>query len=207
VSAERAAAVVHLSDHAHHEIPAGVVPGTTVLALPETLTFDEWAELGLQLRAALNSTAWWVGDWLVYAHERWTTPEDRGAVYQRLADLGFDGETVERYRRVCALFPPTLRHEALSWSHHAVVAALDLEEACELLITAHDQGWSCRRLREAVRATRAIDVPSTEVSQPVRGIAVHFKGSEVPPVVAERLARAIEKALAQVGVAGDVKVR
>jgi hypothetical protein len=34
-----------------------------------------------------------------------------------------------------------------------------------------------------------------------------LQSSEVPPVVAERLARSIEKALAQVGVDGDVTVR
>jgi hypothetical protein len=181
--------------------------GTTVLALPDELTVEAWAELGTQLRTAHNSTAWWLGDWLVYAGTKYQDdPEQRASVNRHLAELGFEHETIDRYRRVCALFPPTLRHEALSWSHHAEVASLDLEEACDLLIAAKEDGWSCRRLREKVRATRAIEAPSTEVPA-VRGIAVSFKSSEVPPVVAERLARSIEKALREAKVDGDVKVR
>jgi hypothetical protein len=181
--------------------------GTTVLALPADMSLDEWAELGGRLGSALTSTAWWVGDWLVYAWQRWPESQDRAAVLTRLADLGFEHDTIDRYRRVCALFPPTLRHENLSWSHHDVVASLDLEEACDLLIAAADSGWSVRALREKVRATRVIEAPSTEVPAAVRGIAVSFKSSEVPPVVAERLARSIEKALRDAKVDGDVKVR
>jgi hypothetical protein len=189
--------------------------GTTVLAVPESYTLDEWAQLGAQLAAAATSVPWWIGDWLVFAHTHFeldgdgnTTSSGEAAVRRHLADLGFEHETVERHRRVAALFPPNLRHEKLTWTHHNEVAGLELEEAVDLLVAAADNRWSTRQLRDAVKAARAIEVTATDTTaeQVAHALVVRFRG-DVAPVVAERLARGLEKTLRDLGVDGDVKVR
>ena len=184
----------------------GTVFGAVALGLPTDMDLDTWAELGGRLAKVHGATTWWVGDWLVFGFERFGDPAERGQVMERLAALGYSPDTIKRYAQVSALFPPNLRHEGLSWSHHSEVAGVELEEACDLLIAAADQGWSTRTLREVVKETRAIEPPEP-TPESVRGITVSFAGSDVAPVVAERLARAIDGTMAKLGVDGSVTVR
>jgi hypothetical protein len=188
--------------------------GATVLALPDDLTHDEWAALGVHLHTAMNSTAWWVGDWLLYGHLRFDTDEggeirSAGAATSRqyLAALGFEHEEIVRPRRVASVFPPGTRHERLSWSHHLEVAALDGADAHHLLNEAEENGWSTRELREHVRRHQAIDVQEAlpGLAKPLR-LSVKFRAPVGDRDLLERAAERFNAVLVELGLDGEVKL-
>jgi hypothetical protein len=188
--------------------------GTTVLAIPDDLTLDQWAAIGNDLRSAINSTPWWVGDWLVYAQQRFETDEAGNAVSsgvaevnRRLADLGFEHAQTLRCLRVAAKFPPAARREELSWAHHDEVSALDSSTANHLLNEAVECGWSTAQLRDQVRRHKALN-PAQEAlpghSRPVR-FSVRFTPPEDPQVLV-RLEERLNAVLAELGIDGQVKL-
>jgi hypothetical protein len=196
-------------------VPAEPIYGTTVLAIPNDVTIDQWADIGTTLRSAINSTPWWIGDWLIYAHQHFETDPDgnatstgAAAVRRRLADLGFEHDTVERCKRVAAKFPPADRREGLSWAHHLEVAALDSADAHHLLNEALEAGWSTRELREHVRRLQAIDTGGQEalpgLAKPVR-MSWTLTGVEDPRVLDE-VETAVNEVLKRYGIEGKVKV-
>jgi hypothetical protein len=196
-------------------IPAEPVYGTTVLAIPDGATIEQWADIGVALRAAVNSTPWWVGDWLIYAHQHFERDDDgnatstgEAAVRRHLADLGFEHDTVERCKRVAAKFPPADRRERLSWAHHLEVTALDSADAHHLLNEALEAGWSTRELREHVRRLQAIDTTGQEalpgLAKPVR-MSLVLKGVASPDVL-DQVEAEITEVLARHGIEGKVRV-
>jgi hypothetical protein len=189
------------------------VYGTTVLAIPEGLTLDQWTEIGAHLATAVNSTPWWVGDWIIYAHTTFETDDDGNAISTggaavrvRLAELGFEHETIDRCRRVAAKFPPSARHETLSWAHHLEVAALEPDDAHRLLHEAATEAWSTRDLRERVRRLTAIDTQEAlpGLARPVR-MSLVLKGVTDAAVI-DRVEARLNAVLAEFGIEGQVKV-
>lgn len=202
------------------EVPERLMPaeptfGTTVLALPDNLTIDQWADIGAQLATALTSTPWWVGDWLIYAHTHYETDDDGNAitttgaaVRRHLAELGYEHETIDRYRRVAALFPPNARHEDLSWAHHSEVAGLDATDAHQLLNEASVEHWSTRELRERVRRLRAVEASAVDtlpgLAKPVR-MSLVLTGVTDAGVI-DRVEKRLNAVLSEFGIEGKVKV-
>ncbi len=191
--------------------------GTTVLAIPDGTTIDEWSELGAQLRQALSSTPWWVGDWLEFARTHYETDQagnalstGTAAVNRYLAQLGYEPELTIRYQRVAAKFRPSSRHEDLSWNHHLEVAPLDESDAHRLLNEATVEAWSTRELREHVRRLQAIDTTGQEalpgLGKPMR-LTVRFGAGVIgDPAVLEQAATRIGQVLEELGLDGEVKV-
>src|SRR4051812_30846184 len=65
------------------------VPRKTGLYLPPKLPFGRWRHIGRQLYLISNSTAWWLGDWLIYGEDEYSDRyvkaiEDTGLNYQTL---------------------------------------------------------------------------------------------------------------------------
>jgi hypothetical protein len=189
------------------------VYGTTVLAIPDGLTLDQWAEIGAHLRVAMDSTPWWVGDWIIYARNSYELDSDgnavstqEAAVRRRLAELGFEHETIDPYRRVAAKFPPSARHEDLSWTHHFVVSSLEPDDAHRLLHEAATEGWSTRDLREHVRRLTAIDTQEAlpGLGRPVR-MSLVLKGVTDAAVI-DRVEARLNAVLVEFGIEGQVKV-
>ncbi|MBR7826382.1 LmbU family transcriptional regulator [Actinospica sp. MGRD01-02] len=130
----------------------------TSLLLREGLTIEEWTRIGVQLDRTMDSSTWWLGDWLVYGRSRF--PER----YRRVIEVtAFDYQTLRNYAWVANRVPPPRRRPALSFQHHAEVAALDAALQSEWLALAEQNRWSRNRLRTEVRAAlRAVDAPPTE---------------------------------------------
>lgn len=145
--------------------PLPVVPGTltpTALLLEGNMTFEEWRAAGVPLLRAGESLGWWIGDWLLYGEENF------GSAHREVEDwTGLVPQGLYDAKWVVSKFPDiSLRHENLTFSHHREVAAIDDLDAREWLLATAEKGevdeegvrrrWSVRRLREEVRALRAV---------------------------------------------------
>ncbi|WP_433464568.1 LmbU family transcriptional regulator [Spirillospora sp. CA-128828] len=121
----------------------------TYLRLPPTLSFASWKRVGRQLFLISDSSAWWLGDWLVFGAENY---RDR---YRRaVTETGLTYGTLRNYAWVARRFEASRRHDGLSFQHHFEVASLPETEQDLWLARAAELGWSKRRLREELRSSR-----------------------------------------------------
>lgn len=138
-----------------HSPTAGAVPGRTVLTtkvglqIPTGMAYDEWERSGRQLAGVLDSSSWWLGDWLVYGKDHYTDRYQRG-----IAAVGLSYQTLRNYAWVSRRFAFTRRRPALSFQHHAELASLQVEQQDFWLDRAEEQQWSTKQLRGALRAAR-----------------------------------------------------
>ncbi|GGO48543.1 hypothetical protein GCM10012286_44430 [Streptomyces lasiicapitis] len=119
------------------------------LSLPEYLPLEHWKTIGEQIFAIVDSSAWWLGDWLVFGQQ--TYPHRyRDAIEQ----TSLDYQTLRNYAWIARKFPPSRRRDGLSLQHHAEVAALPAEEQDRWLGEAESRAWSRNELRRHLRAAR-----------------------------------------------------
>jgi hypothetical protein len=123
------------------------------LAIPKKQTFDQWVEMGRELADGQKVINWWVGDW-------WAAGTHRYGERAKVAAEGIFGrefQTIANVASVCRSFETSRRREALTFSHHAEVAALPPKEADGLLDRAEHEGLSRRDLRiEAMKRKVAL---------------------------------------------------
>lgn len=111
------------------------------------MTLDNWVECGRRLGAVGRGVGWWIGDWLIYGNERY------GEKYVRASRItGYDTQTLMNMAYVASRFDYLRRREPLSWSHHAEVAALEIDDQERWLTFAIDHRLSVRSLRQEVKA-------------------------------------------------------
>jgi hypothetical protein len=119
------------------------------LHLPDQLPYDAWEEAGQKIFRIVDSSAWCLGDWLVYGQDRY---DDR---YRRAVDAaGLDYQTLRNYAWVARKFELSRRREQLSFQHHAELASLPPADQDAWLDRAIEHGWSRTQLRREVRAAR-----------------------------------------------------
>jgi hypothetical protein len=116
------------------------------LHLPHRLSFDRWLTMGQQLSAIATSSAWCLGDWVVYGQDTYT-----GRYRAAIERTSLDYQTLRNYAWVVRRFPHHRRRAELSFGHHAEVAALSEPEQDFWLGKATKLGWSRNRLRRQVR--------------------------------------------------------
>jgi hypothetical protein len=115
----------------------------------QELSFEEWAEQGRRLGVMGRAAGWWVGDWLTFGNLAY------GERYARASRItGYDVQTLMNMAYVASRFDVSRRREALSWSHHAELAALPPDEQDRWLDQAEADRFSVRCLREALRTER-----------------------------------------------------
>ncbi|GAA4198944.1 hypothetical protein GCM10022252_50090 [Streptosporangium oxazolinicum] len=130
-------------------LDASAKPRRTGLQLPSSLPFDTWRRIGHQISLIADSSAWWLGDWLVYGETEYT---DR---YKRaVEESSLDIQTLRNYAWVARRFPVSRRRDKLSLQHHAEVAALPEHEQMLWLDRAERFNWSRNRLRSQIKAHR-----------------------------------------------------
>jgi len=118
------------------------------LQLPRRLSFEKWVSIGQQLSAVSSSSAWCLGDWLVYGQETYT-----GRYRDAIEQTSLDYQTLRNYAWIVRRFTWSRRREALSFGHHAEVAALSEPEQDFWLRKAEELGWSRNQLRHQVRTS------------------------------------------------------
>ncbi|CAM5565670.1 LmbU family transcriptional regulator [Streptomyces fumanus] len=129
-----------------------LVTRRTAMSLPPGLPLAQWRHLGRQMFVVADSSAWWMGDWLIYGRSEYP---DR---YRRaLAETGLDYQTLRNYAWVAGKYAPSERRARLSFQHHAEVAGMPVAERDEWLSRAERGGWSRNELRRRLRAHRYSD--------------------------------------------------
>jgi ADP-ribose pyrophosphatase YjhB (NUDIX family) len=118
------------------------------LQLPARIGFGRWVQVGEQLAAIHSSSAWCLGDWLVYGETAY-----RGRYREAIEQTSLDYQTLRNYAWVAKRFSLPRRRDGLSFAHHAEVAVLQEAEQDYWLRKAEELGWSVKRLRAEVRAS------------------------------------------------------
>ncbi|MFI2782749.1 LmbU family transcriptional regulator [Streptomyces sp. ALB3] len=126
------------------------------LQLPEALSFDEWERAGRQLAGVLDSSSWWLGDWLTYGKNHYVDRYQQG-----LRTAGLRYQTLRNYAWVARRFEVERRRARLTFQHHAEVASLPVEGQEEWLSRAEELAWTTKQLRTALRKSRDADVVDT----------------------------------------------
>jgi hypothetical protein len=112
----------------------------------EGMSFAEWQAYGRRLGVMGRSAGWWIGDWLAYGNHAF------GERYARASRItGYDAQTLMNMAYVASRFDASRRRGNLSWSHHAVIAAMEPEAQDHWLARAEKDRLSVRCLRESIR--------------------------------------------------------
>ncbi len=126
---------------------AAILPRTG-LNLPSSLSFENWLRIGEVLSTVRTSSAWCLGDWLIYGEMAYT-----GRYRDAIKQTSLDYQTLRNYAWVARRFSLSRRRDALSFGHHAEVASLSEPEQDFWLRKAETLGWSTSRLRREVRSS------------------------------------------------------
>lgn len=128
------------------------------LQMSETLTFQEFINLGRSLTEVGDSLAWWVGDWIEQG-----TVIYGGKYEEALKVMALDYQTLRKYALVARRFAqPSRRRESLSFAHHEVVASLEPADADAWLERAETERWSRDELREQLQTSRNVARRATD---------------------------------------------
>lgn len=200
--------------------PTAPATGSPVsLTIAPDVTFDQWVDVGRPILNAAAMSPWYIGDWLLYAEQRWATNEtgdeitsERARIRRAVASVAnVDLESLRSYRWVAGNIEPARRRAGVSWSHHQQVAALAPEIADPLLAQAETEGWSMRELRQAVKQVETLDVDEAD-EQPVKPLRIAMRivadeadRAEVEKLLAAHVAQ-LSKQLARRKVAATVEV-
>ncbi|MFC6085313.1 LmbU family transcriptional regulator [Sphaerisporangium aureirubrum] len=130
------------------------------LRLPPTLSFDEWELAGRRLSGIIDSSCWWLGDWLVFGKDRYADRYQRGIVA-----AGLQYQTLRNYAWVSRRFLFHRRRESLTFQHHAELASLPVEVQDNWLDQAEQGGWTTKQLRNAVQLSRQAALPASAASR------------------------------------------
>ncbi|WP_323747974.1 LmbU family transcriptional regulator [Catenulispora rubra] len=129
----------------------------TSLHLPPGLAWSEWRRLGRQIFVIADSSAWWLGDWLIYGQNCYPNRYKRA-----VAETSLDYQTLRNYAWVARKVPVERRREGLGFQHHAEVAGLAAGDQDEWLSRAEEQGWTRNELRRQIRAAQRKDASAAE---------------------------------------------
>lgn len=157
------------------------------LHVPVGTSFEDWARVGRQLSGIVDSSAWWLGDWLVFGKTHYAD------CYQlAIQGAGLRYQTLRNYAWVARRFDVSRRRAKLTFQHHAEVASLPVPEQDRLLDQAEQETWTTKQLRIAIQQDRAgesedpalapassrIDLPRSRVSiwrQAADSVGVDFE--------------------------------
>ncbi|WP_308013357.1 LmbU family transcriptional regulator [Streptomyces beigongshangae] len=137
------------------------------LHIPAGLAFEEWERAGRQLSGLLNSSSWWLGDWLVYGKDHYADRYERG-----IRAAGLQYQTLRNYAWVSRRFELHRRRSALSFQHHAELASMPVDDQETWLDRAERMKWSTKQLRNAIRARRQLTPQETRTGAATRQLAV-----------------------------------
>lgn len=121
-------------------------PTETALVLRPGLDFEEWQDVGKQLRRVEKAALWWLGDWLNYGERAY------GEMYsQALEETEYDEGTLRNAKWVSSRVQLSLRSDKVPYKVHQEVASLEPEQQRALLAEAASEGLTVREVRTRVR--------------------------------------------------------
>jgi hypothetical protein len=120
------------------------------LTLPESLSFEQWAEVGRNLCRSDQVMKWWIGDWAAFGLRKYGQlkefAEINGINYQSLRDMAWVSEKVELSRR----------RDNLEWSKHREVAALEPKDQEKWLAKAEAEELPVVEIRRQIRQSQGV---------------------------------------------------
>ncbi|MCA1457759.1 hypothetical protein I6F35_32020 [Bradyrhizobium sp. BRP22] len=130
------------SDPITPDLPHHAEISQTGLFMPPGLHIEQWKAIGKRLMTIETGIQWALGDWWVYGHHNY------GNRAEAAKKLPYEFGSLMNLGTVARKFPPSLRNEALSFSHHVAVAALEPNDRVSWLKKAAAMHWSVKRLRD-----------------------------------------------------------
>jgi predicted HicB family RNase H-like nuclease len=118
------------------------------IEFPRKISLERWLAIGRQLSTVVTSSAWCLGDWMIYGEKTFT-----GRYREAIEQTSLDYQTLRNYAWVARRFPRARRRENLSFAHHAEVASMPQPEQDFWLRKAENLGWSRNKLRREVRTS------------------------------------------------------
>jgi len=148
------------------ELRAGGVLDTTgtSLQLDPDLPYEKYEQLGAALGLINRSCSWWIGDWLLFGEGAY-----RERFAQAIEATGLAEQTLLNRLWVCRSVPPSRRQPSLSFSTHALVAALPGREQKTWLKRAAEGGWTRAQLETRMRENGRVE-PEEPPSLPPGGV-------------------------------------
>lgn len=89
-----------------------------------------------------RASPWWIGDMLNAGDVRFGEN-----FYQICEGYGISADQLQRYQSVARRVPAPNRRPGLSWSAHAMVARLPVDEQQTVLLEAERRGWTSEEIR------------------------------------------------------------
>ncbi|PTY03323.1 hypothetical protein DB346_05435 [Verrucomicrobia bacterium LW23] len=136
---------------------------------PESITEEQFREVGSLIAGVQRSLPWYWGDWLAFASQSATRAgrnarmhiDDGPALYHLAEELShLSYQTLRNYKSVCEAIPLYRRKYSLSFTHHQIVANIpDPAEQDNWLDEAEKKGWSVSELRMAIRLAYRTEEP------------------------------------------------
>lgn len=127
------------------------------LAVEGQPSLDEWLEVGTLLNKASDSVHWWIGDWLNYGMEHYSSTYDKAMELLENKGLNFHYGTIRNDKYVALQIALSRRRDSLKWSHHQEVAPLPPEQQEYWLNYAEEHELTTRELRAAIKGAK--DLP------------------------------------------------
>jgi N6-adenosine-specific RNA methylase IME4 len=128
------------------------------LLLDDTITKDEWHDIGGVLKTMEGCIQFWIGDWLRFGEKKW------GEMYKEAEEkTGLENKTLRNIKSISDSVDLSRRRDKLSFNHHAAVAALPENKQDKMLDMAEKKEMSVSELRAAVRDEKHKD----EKAQPL----------------------------------------
>jgi N6-adenosine-specific RNA methylase IME4 len=137
------------------------------LTIHDSITIDEWKQLGQSLKQVEGSVQFWIGDWARFGDKKgFTGKYVDSKVYDELEEItGLERQTIQQYKSVAGKLDTNLRSPNLSFNHHREVAKLAPEKQETFLKKASEEKLSVRDLREEIRKddvkfTDSVEMPT-----------------------------------------------
>jgi hypothetical protein len=127
------------------ELPAGAAISRVALVLPADLSIDAWAQLGAKIGTFDKAFRWHLGDWWHFGAHSYGA---RKAKVQAQGAFPFEFATLMNLGWVAGKVETSLRREALSWSHHVLIAPYEPAEQEKWLKKSVRFKWPVKRLRQ-----------------------------------------------------------
>jgi hypothetical protein len=156
--------------------PRGVGFTSTVAWQPQQeLDQHQWASTGRRLGAIGRCSQWWIGDWIRYGTARW------GERYAQAARItGYDVASLRNMAWVASQYgDSSLRNDKLTWSHHVLLAPLEVSERMVWLKRAVDERLSVADLRIELHGNKRREQAGLTAGE----AAITTTSAAAPPVV------------------------
>lgn len=153
------------------ELAPEVTPTAVGLQIPQSITKDQWKDIGSKLIRAGTMFQWAIGDWAAYGRRFDTGETITLKEFAAMNDIDYD-----YLRNLCTVslsVKMSHRCDRLSWSHHREVATEPERKQPYWLKRALDENLSARTLRELILASRSklnAKEPDGETSRRMGGL-------------------------------------